>query len=77
MNIYSITDLNSSCLSDLLKFKEEILPNYLDNICRHRNIRIYSSTSLVRSFWDEILWHTTEEPRTKEGHRKVDIGTKF
>ena len=77
MNIYNITDLNSSCLSDLLKFKEEILPNYLDNIRRHRNIRIYSSTSLVRSFWDEILWHTTEEPRTKEGKRKVDIGAKF
>ena len=42
---------------------------------------VYSSTSLVRGFWDEIFWpskpRTTEEPRTKEGHIKVDIGTKF
>ena len=41
----------------------------------------YSSTSLVRGFWDEIFWpskpRTTEEPRTKEGHIKVDIDTKF
>ena len=41
----------------------------------------YSSTSLVRGFWDEIFWpskpRTTEEPRTGEGHRKVDIWTKF
>ena len=41
----------------------------------------YSSTSLVRGFWDEIFWpskpRTTEEPRTKEDHIKVDIGTKF
>ena len=38
-------------------------------------------TSLVRGFWDEIFWpskpRSTEEPRTKEGHIKVDIGTKF
>ena len=37
----------------------------------------YSSTSLVRGFLDEIFWpskpRTTEEPRTGEGHRKVDI----
>jgi len=43
----------------------------------------YSSTSLVvvRGFCDEIFWptepRTTEEPRTKEGHIKVDIDTKF
>ena len=41
----------------------------------------YSSTSLVRGFWDEIFWpskpRTTVEPRTGEGHRKVDIWTKF
>ena len=40
----------------------------------------YSSTSLVRGFWDEIFWptkpRTTEEPRTKEGHTKVDIDKK-
>ena len=45
------------------------------------NKKVYSSTSLVRGFWDEIFWpskpRTTEEPRTKEGHIKVDIGTKF
>ena len=39
-----------------------------------RTGRSYSSTSLVRGFWDEIFWpskpRTTEEPRTitKEGH---------
>ena len=42
---------------------------------------LYSSTSLVRGFWDEIFWpskvRTTEEPRTKEGHIKVDIGIKL
>ena len=42
-------------------------------------IFVYSSTSLERGFWDEIFWpskpRTTEEPRTKEGHIKVDIGT--
>ena len=41
----------------------------------------YSSTSLVRGFWDEIFWpskpRTTEGPRTGEGLRKVDILTKF
>ena len=41
----------------------------------------YSSTSLVRGFWDEIFWpskpRTTEEPRTGEGHRKVDIWRNF
>ena len=35
---------------------------------------MYSSTSLVRGFWDEIFWpskpRTTEEPRTKEGSHK-------
>ena len=45
------------------------------------DITIYSSTSLVRGFWDEIFWpskpRTTKGPRTKEGHIKVDIGTKF
>ena len=38
---------------------------------------MYSSTSPVRGFWDEIFWpsnpRTTEEPRTGEGLRKVDI----
>ena len=42
---------------------------------------IYSSTSLVRGFWDEIFWpskpRTTEEPRTGEGHRKDEIYTKL
>ena len=42
---------------------------------------IYSSTSLVRGFWDEIFWppkpRTTEGPRTREGYTKIDIGTKF
>ena len=42
---------------------------------------VYSSTSLVRGFWDEIFWpskpRTTEEPRTGEGLRKVDIWTTF
>ena len=41
----------------------------------------YSSTSLVRGFWDEIFCplkpRTTKEPGTKEGYIKVDIGTKF
>ena len=39
----------------------------------------YSSTSLVRGFWDEIFWpskpRTTKEPRTKESHIKVDIAS--
>ena len=38
---------------------------------------IYSSTSLVRGFWDEIFCpskpRTTEEPRTKEGPIKADL----
>ena len=42
---------------------------------------LYSSTSLERGFWDEIFLpskpRTTEEPRSREGHRKVDIRTKF
>ena len=42
---------------------------------------IYSSTSLVRGFWDEIFWpsklRTTEEPRTGEGLKMLDISTKF
>ena len=44
-------------------------------------LSMYSSTSLVRGFWDEIFWpskpRTTEEPHTGEGHRKVDIWIKF
>ena len=42
--------------------------------------RLYSSTSLVRGFWDEIFW-PTEEPHiigdSGEGHRKVDIWRKL
>ena len=43
---------------------------------------VICSTSLVRGFLsDEIFWsskpRTTKEPRTGEGHRKVDIWTKF
>ena len=49
--------------------------------CKPKKVFFYSSTSLVRGFWDEIFWpskpRTTKEPRTKEGHIKVDIGTKF
>ena len=37
----------------------------------------YSSTSLVRGFWEETFLpskpRTTEGPRTREGHRKVGI----
>ena len=42
-------------------------------ICKDQEyVKNYSSTSLVRGFWDEIFWpskpRTTEKPRTKEGH---------
>ena len=60
---------------------DQVYPSCHSIFCIKRRIYWYSSTSLVRGFWDEIFWpskpRTTEEPRTKEGHIKVDIGTKL
>ena len=48
-----------------------------DRVLQRRVLERYYCTSLIRGFWDEIFLpskpRTTEEPRTGEGHRKVDI----
>ena len=51
------------------------------NILQQRSSLLIGFTSILRGLWDEIFWpskpRTTEEPRTGEGHRKVDIWTRF